>query len=128
MTIPFYCILAMIVVTYLSKVPVAIAMAKLGGYNNRTPRDQQAQLTGWGRRALAAHQNSFEVFPVFTAGVFIAHLSGADPVWSARLALLFVVSRVAYLFFYWYDLDKLRSLMWMVGILSSLTLGLLVVF
>ena len=42
----------------LFKAPLAFAMNKLGGYDNRHPRAQQAQLKGFGARALAVHQNS----------------------------------------------------------------------
>lgn len=51
--------------------PVARAMAEEGGgrYDNHHPRAQQARLTGFGARALAAHLNSIEAFPLFAAGV-----------------------------------------------------------
>lgn len=124
MTLPLICVLLMVVVTYLSKIPVMVAMARLGGYDNKHPRDQQARLTGWGRRALAAHQNSFEVFPVFAACVFVGQLSHGDPRLSGALAVLFVVSRLAYIGLYIGNLDRLRSLMWFVGIFSAMAIGL----
>lgn len=33
-----------------------------GGYDNNHPRDQQAALVGWGKRANAAHNNTLESF------------------------------------------------------------------
>ena len=76
MTYPFYCMAAAFLLTYLTKAPLAMAMAKESesGYDNRNPRDQQARLSGWGKRSLAAHQNSFEVTPVFAAAVIAAYL------------------------------------------------------
>ena len=35
-----------------------MAMAQLPeGYDDKNPRDQQARLSGWGKRALPAHAN-----------------------------------------------------------------------
>ena len=45
---------------YFVKVVVGIEMHKLGGYDNKYPREQQARLEGVGARMLAAHQNCFE--------------------------------------------------------------------
>ncbi|TGN08150.1 MAPEG family protein [Leptospira ilyithenensis] len=66
MTIPYVCILFSLLLIYINKIPVSLAMAKEeGGSDNHYPRDQQARLTGIGKRALGAHQNSIEAFPVF---------------------------------------------------------------
>ncbi len=50
--------------------PVAFAMNKLDGYDNKHPREQQSKLTGFGARALAAHQNCFESLPAFYIVLF----------------------------------------------------------
>ena len=64
MNIAVICIILAGALIYVSKIPVAIAMAKLDGrYDNHHPRAQQARLTGFGARALAAHQNAIEAFP-----------------------------------------------------------------
>ena len=52
---------------YCTKLPVAVAMQRAGGYDNRMPRVQQARLEGWGARSVAAHQNGFESFAPFAA-------------------------------------------------------------
>ena len=105
---------------YLAKIPVAIAMAKLDGrYDNHHPRAQQARLTGSGARALAAHQNAIEAFPLFAAGVLAALWAGADATLVNSLCLVFIAARVLYTLCYWYDLDKLRSLIWGVGLICS---------
>lgn len=102
-----------------------VAMSREGkGYDNKTPREQQARLTGWGKRALGAHQNSFEVTPIFASCVLIGHLSGGDPIWSSRLAVTFVVSRILYTALYLADLDKFRSLIWGLGLLTSFGIAL----
>ena len=118
----FWCIVAAWVVVYLTKLPVAAAMHRAGGYDNHHPRAQQAALTGWGARALAAHQNGFETFAPFAAAVLVAHAVGAPDGLVTGLAVLFVVSRVAYVACYIADLSSLRSAVWGVGFLATLGL------
>ena len=67
-----YCLIAAALLPYLVKIPVAVAMNRLGGYDNNHPRDQQAKLQGFGARALAAHQNAFESLIVFSAAILLA--------------------------------------------------------
>lgn len=120
MNVPFLCVALAFLMLYVTKIPVALAMGRSkGGYDNRHPRDQQAGLQGWGRRAVGAHQNAFETFAPFAAAVILAHLAGADPIWSARLAVLFVAARVLYTVLYIADRASLRSSVWMVGTLST---------
>ena len=126
MTIAFFCVFLAFCLNLLSKAPVAIAQnARPEHYDNRHPRDQQAQLRGWGRRALAAHLNSFEAFPSFAAAVIIAALAGADPLWTTRLAMTFVSCRVLYIAFYITDLHILRSTVWTLGFGATAAIFLL---
>ncbi|PTS86323.1 hypothetical protein DBR00_01850 [Pseudomonas sp. HMWF032] len=126
MSLPFWCIFISAILIFVAKAPVARAMAKEGGgrYDNRYPRDQQARLSGFGARALAAHMNSFEAFPLFTAGVLMAHVTNNHGILVDVLAVTFVVARVLYLIFYWADLHWQRSMVWVVGLLCSLLLML----
>lgn len=129
MTIPFFCIFLTFLLNMVSKGPVAVAMARqTGGYDNKKPRDQQALLEGWGRRAVAAHLNGFEAFPAFAAAVLVAVAAGADPVWTTRLSIAFVVARALYLPLYVFDLDRVRSMVWTVGFGVTVGLFLLPVF
>lgn len=126
MTVPFTCVAIAFVFLYVSKFPVGLAMARMPkGYDNRHPRDQQAQLTGWGKRALAAHQNGFESFPAFASAVLVSHVGGGDPSLSATLAIAYVAARLAYTVAYIADVHLLRSTIWSVGMLSTLGLFLL---
>lgn len=125
MSIPFWCLFFAALLIYLAKIPVAKAMREEGGgYDNRNPRAQQARLSGLGARAVAAHQNSIEMFPLFAAGVLVAHSTQTQGYFVDLLAVLFVVSRVLYLFLYWNDKPSLRSLVWVVGLLCCLLLML----
>jgi uncharacterized MAPEG superfamily protein len=98
---------------------------QLGAVDNKTPRAQQAQLTGRGAWAVGAHQNAFEAVAVFAPAVLVAHLAGADPVWSARWSVLFVIARVFHGVFYVGGVDLLRSLSFGVGIVAAVALFVL---
>ncbi len=128
MTVPFYCMFAMLLLVLFTKAPVARAMAQAGRgkYDNRDPRSQQATLTGWGKRALAAHQNTLEAIAIFAPGVFISHFARPDQAsTAATLAILAVVSRYVYPVLYIADVHLARSAVWGVGFVCSLWLALL---
>lgn len=125
MSTPFWCLFFAALLIYLAKAPVAKAMREEGrGYDNRNPRAQQARLTGFGARAVAAHQNSIEIFPLFAAGVLVAQVTQTQGWFVDLLAILFIVSRVLYLFLYWNDKATLRSLVWVIGLVCCLLLML----
>ena len=100
-------------------------MKRLGRYDNRNAREQQAQLTGWGKRALFAHHNAFEGFPIFAAAVIIAHLKNADPTLSSYAAITYVASRVFYAAAYIGDKPLARSTFWMIGMIAVVSLFLM---
>ncbi len=120
MTTAFWCVLVAGLLPY-----VAIGIAKWDrsylAHNNQ-PREWEATLSGMPARAHAAHLNAFEAFPLFAAGVVIASLAKAAPGTIDNIAMLFVAARIAYLVAYLADTDKLRSLVWMVGLGCSVAL------
>ena len=125
MSIPFWCLFITALLIYVAKITVAKAMnAETGGYDNQHPRAQQAKLTGLGARALAAHLNTLEIFPLFAAGVLMAHVTQMYGGWVDALAVLFVIARVLYLVFYWQNLHWQRSLVWILSLLCCLLLML----
>jgi len=112
--------IAMIAIT---KVPVAIAMNKLDkGYDNRYPREQQKQLSGFGQRALAAHLNHFESLPVLIGALTISLIGNADIEIIETLALTYAGARIAYTICYWADIHWLRSLSWITGLGACLAM------
>lgn len=128
MTIAVGCLILAATLIYIAKIPVAVAMAKLDGrYDNHHPRAQQARLTGFGARALAAHQNAIEAFPLFAAGVLAALWAEAAQETINTLCIVFIVARAIYMVLYWLDLDKLRSTVWFVGLIASFWLMALAV-
>ncbi|MBB1269534.1 MAPEG family protein [Shewanella sp. SR44-3] len=120
MTTLLTCLLLAILLPYLAKAPVAAAMAKLDGYDNRHPRAQQAKLTGYGARALAAHQNAFESLLVF--GIAVVTVIAADKVndVAITLAIVHVAARLAYHLLYLLNYSSLRSTAWFIAIGASL--------
>jgi uncharacterized MAPEG superfamily protein len=108
---------------------VSREMHKLaGGYDNRDPRAQQQQLSGVGRRALAAHHNSFEAFAPFAIGVLAAIQRAIRIDVIAWIAIAFVAARVVYIVAYLADRPTLRSGAWTIGTIaigSSMLLAVL---
>lgn len=129
MSLSLWCLFIAALLVILSKAPAMRAMARMqGGYDNRHPRAQQAALTGAGARGLAAHQNTIEAFPMFAAGVIVAHVFAAGSSLAALLAVLFIVSRILYIGLYVANIATVRSLVWAAGYLASLGLMLAPVY
>ncbi|QSX29307.1 MAPEG family protein [Shewanella cyperi] len=122
MTTLLACLLLAMLLPYLAKAPVALAMAKLGGYDNHHPRSQQARLEGFGARALAAHQNAFESLLIFGLAVLAVLATDSANGIAEGAAVVHIVARLGYQFAYLYDKDKLRSSLWFVGIIASFTI------
>jgi uncharacterized MAPEG superfamily protein len=114
------CLLIAVLLPYAAKVPLAMAMAKLGRYDNNHPREQQAQLTGFGARALAGHQNAFESLIIFGIAVLTALVTNNVTDLVALLAIVHVVARLVYHVLYLLNFGTLRSLSWFVGIGASI--------
>ena len=122
MTILIWCLFITGLLPLVAKGPVAIAMSKLGGYNNNHPRDQQSKLTGFGARALAAHQNSFESFIIFAPAILLAIATNHTGDKIELLAMLHVTLRAVYIIFYLINFDKLRSLVWFASTFCSFSI------
>ncbi|MCA9537774.1 MAG: MAPEG family protein [Myxococcales bacterium] len=121
MTIPFWCLAAACLLPYLIFGATVRPRAVLpGGLDNNHPRVQQATLEGFGARMIGAHKNAFEALGVFAPAVIVAHLAGADPIWSARLALVFIGARVLHPIFYGANIAPLRTLSFATGLLAAL--------
>jgi len=103
------------------KIPMSLAIIRVGkGYDNSYPRDQQATLDGMGRRAVAAHNNSFEAFPLFAVGVLLAlHTQVTSGLLEVYCAV-WVLSRFAYVWLYVFNYPKWRTLMYGVALYCAL--------
>jgi uncharacterized MAPEG superfamily protein len=120
MSIAYWCILIAAVLPYVWTI---LGKSAVRGYDNRDPRGWIAKQTHPRvHRANAAHLNAFEAFPAFAAAVLMAQLAGVDPDRISMLAVAFVAFRVLHGISYLADRDTLRSLCWLFGIVSVLTL------
>ena len=122
MSIIIICLFIATLMPILAKAPLAMAMNKAGGYDNRNPRQQQKSLSGFGARAKAAHENCFEALIMFTPGVLLVLVTNNAGQLAEYFAIAFVASRTAYLFAYYFDKHILRSSFWGIGFISSLAL------
>lgn len=111
MTIAYWCVLAMILFPY-----VFTVLAKYSAhYNNHDPRHYLETTTGWRRRAHYIQLNSFEALPAFGLAVIISHLAHASQTSLNTAAIIFVIARIFYAIFYLFDIPKMRSLCWFIG-------------
>ena len=123
MTIALWCLFGAALLHIFSKAPLFLQQAKAEkGYDNSNPRQQQNALTGAGQRALAAHQNQIESFPLFAAGVLVATIMKTHPGAVDILAITYIVSRCLYLYLYISDRPSLRTTVFMFGYFASIGL------
>ena len=111
MNFAFWCVLAAAVLPYLTTM-----LAKSGGFDNHSPRETLAGLTGWRQRADWAQRNHFEAFPPFAAAVIIAVLTHAPQGRVDLLAGAFIALRVVYTGVYLADWASIRSIIWFAGL------------
>lgn len=123
MTIIISCLILAALMPILVKFPLGYIQSRQpGGYDNKNPREQQAALTGIGQRAVAAHNNAFEAFPPFAAGVLLALWADAPVAQIQALCLMHIIARIAHAVFYFADISPLRSLSWAIGLGASIAL------
>ena len=122
MTLAYWCVVLAMFLPWLC----AYYSKKVGGFSsndNHNPRDFLNGVQGEAKRANAAQQNSFEIFPVFAAEVLIAHATGEASQTAINFwASLFVLSRLLYIVLYIKDMPSFRSLSWCAGLVCILAL------
>jgi uncharacterized MAPEG superfamily protein len=125
-TIPLWCLLiAVLLPNVLAGIGGYYRSRLPGGLDNNNPREQAKALTGAGARAYAAQQNAWEALATFTVAVLTAHVLGADPAMSARLAIGWVAFRVLHSVCYLADWGAARSLMHVGAVVCAVWLFLL---
>lgn len=124
MTTALWCVLIGIVLPYLWT-GLAKSLGRYRPHDNHQPREFLERLEGPAKRAHWAQLNSFEAFPAFAAAVLVAQWAHATQVDIDRLAMAWVVARLAYGAFYVADLAVLRSLAWLGGMIC--VIGLFVI-
>jgi uncharacterized MAPEG superfamily protein len=115
--VPYACLIAALLLVYVPRMIAAREIVRTQGrYDNHLPRAAQAKLDGLGQRAVGAHNNALEAFPMFAVGVLCAAQRGVDVDLVAYLALAFVALRAGYLVAYLADRATLRSSFWFAGV------------
>jgi uncharacterized MAPEG superfamily protein len=127
MTLPFWCLFAAVVLPYVwFGFAAPFRAAQFGkALDVHAPRAQEKELVGRAARAHGAHTNSLEALTYFAPAVLVAHLTHADPEWSARLAVTFIVCRVLHGIVYLGDKPTLRTAFFALGLLASIGLFVL---
>ena len=119
-----YCIVAAAVLIYLPFLVVGYERVKVG-YDLSAPRAMFEKLPPYAQRATWAHQNSFEAFPLFTAAVLMAYITGQDSSIAVGAAIAFIIARLLYSVFYIFNIPLARSLMFAIGSTCSAILFIL---
>lgn len=123
MTTPLWCLLVVALLPYvLSFTGGYLRMRQFKELDNKHPRQQQARMEGVGARVMAAQANAWEALGLFTAAVAVLHLANPEAARgaaAANLALGFLATRLLHPIFYAADLDKLRSLVFLIGLVCA---------
>ncbi|UGA38573.1 MAPEG family protein [Chromobacterium haemolyticum] len=94
-------------------------VAKAGSrVDNHKPREAMAQASGYRQRANWAQQNAWEAFPTFAAAVLVGGGMHVPPAFLDAAAAVFIAARVAHGLLYLADQASLRSLSWLIGLLT----------
>jgi uncharacterized MAPEG superfamily protein len=123
MTIAELCLLGMVLLTLLVLVPAKISGR--GAFDNAYPRDPAFYIKGPRTRALGAHQNGLEAFPLFATAVLLAEMRGVPQHAIDGLALAFLGARIAYAVCYLGDRPTMRSIIWTLALVFNLAIFLL---
>ena len=120
MTIAFYCVviglLIPLILAGISKRNIEVH------YNNESPRDHIAHLSGKAKNAYNAEQNHYENFSVFAIAVVVAHWLGHDQSVIDLLAIIFIIARVLHATFYITNKGTLRSVSYLIGFACTIAL------
>ncbi|MEH1931545.1 MAPEG family protein [Nostoc sp.] len=122
MIIFLYSIAAAAALIYVPFLLVAYARMRMGYETFSTPRAMLDKLPAYAQRATWAHQNTFEAFMIFAAAALMAYVTGVNSPTGIGAAIAFVVARLLYSIFYILNLPPLRTLMFGIGTVSSVTL------
>ena len=119
MTIAYFCI---VIIFFIPLLCAGYAKFSVKGYDNRQPREFLDKLQGKAKRAHYAQLNTLENFAPFAVGILIAHQLHAPQKIMDILAMSFVCFRILYVLFYISDQHILRSIVWFLGFLITISL------
>ncbi len=120
MTIAELCLPAAVLI-YIAAIGVAKG-SDIKGFNNGDPRNPAFYASGLRKRALGAHNNGIEAFPLFAAAVLLAEMRHANQGVIDALAVGFIVLRIAYVAAYLGDKPTVRSFIWSAALAVNLAI------
>ena len=120
MTIAEWCVFGTLMLSLLTV--VSVKWIGFRGFDNSRPRDPDFYDDPIRSRALGAHLNGIETFPFFAAAVLLAEFRGAPQNLINELSVLFLIVRVAYVLTYVGNRPSLRSILWAIGFLITVTI------
>jgi uncharacterized MAPEG superfamily protein len=120
MTIAELCLPAAVLI-YIAAIGAAKG-SDLKAFNNGDPRNAAFYASGFRKRALGAHNNGIEDFPLFAAAVLLAEMRHANQGVIDALAVGFIVLRIAYVAAYLGDKPTLRSVIWCAAFAANLAI------
>jgi len=123
MTVPFWClVIVMFLPIPLSFLGGAARIQAFGSADNKLPRLQSAKLEGRGARIMGAQENAWEAAIMFGITIIVTHLAGLSPEAAAPWAMGFVATRIVHAITYVMDIDKVRSVSFIAGLVCLITL------
>lgn len=100
--------------------PFTLAAKWSRRYDNRQGRVYLEQTTGWRRTCYWIHLNSLEAMPACGIAVLYSLFKGLSPPIFHALCLIWIASRILYVFCYLLNLATLRTLVWGAGYFTLL--------
>lgn len=116
-----------VVLTAAMVIPYAVYRTKkLGGlfqvFKRPLPGDSQFN-EEWAHRAYRAHMNAFEGLALFAPLAIAVHVSGISNETTALASAVFFWSRLIYAPLYYFHVSYLKTTVWSVGLIATLTLS-----
>lgn len=112
------------VLVYLPFLAVGYGRLKVG-YDPSAPRAMLAKLPPYAQRATWAHENAFESMILFAPAALMAYVTEQQSTTALAAAAVYLVARALYPVFYIANIPALRSLMFGLANLGTITLYVL---
>jgi uncharacterized MAPEG superfamily protein len=127
MAMPGFLLLSIPLAAVLVYVPFfAVGYARLKvGYDQSAPRAMLAKLPPYAQRATWAHENAFESMILFAPAALMAYITQQQSTVALGAAVVYLVARALYPVFYIANVPALRSLMFGLANLGTITLYVL---
>ncbi len=124
MAMPGFLLLSIPLAAVLVYVPFfAVGYARLKmGYDQSAPRAMLDKLPPYAQRATWAHENAFESMILFAPAALMAYITQQQSPVALGAAVVYLVARTLYPVFYIANVPALRSLMFGLANLGTITL------